>query len=82
MEIVVHRVVEFGTHEVGHAEDLVMNARAHSAALVSTEVDPRVETEVSLFDRQSLCLAELWESAHATRWLGSRSSRSSHQPWV
>jgi len=36
--------------------DLVMNARAHSAALASTEANPRVEAEVSLFDRQSYCL--------------------------
>ena len=33
--------------------DLVMNARAHSAALASTEANPRDEAEVSLFDRQS-----------------------------
>src|SRR5205814_4888066 len=36
--------------------DLVMNARAHSAALVSTEANPRDEAGVSLFDRQSYCL--------------------------
>src|SRR5205809_390986 len=30
--------------------------RAHSAALVSTEANPRDEAEVSLFDRQSYCL--------------------------
>jgi len=38
--------------------DLVMNASAHSAALASTEANPRGEAKVSLLDRQSLCLAD------------------------